>query len=169
MSKAEDEAKRILANAEYTLPIDVHAIARSHGITILTVSLEDPVSGLLVVKNGNATIGVNENHHLNRQRFSLAHELGHYLLHRDKSSVFLDEAPIFFRDEKSSDGSEREEIEANAFAAALLMPEALLREIVRNKPLDAQDDVAVRRLATQFGVSTQALTIRLTRLGFLTG
>ena len=99
----------------------------------------------------------------------MAHELGHFLLHKDKSNVFLDEAPIFFRDERSSDGSEREEIEANAFAAALLMPEEILREIIRNKPLDAQDDVAVRRLATQFGVSIQALTIRLTRLGFLAG
>lgn len=167
--RAEREARRMLGSGPYNLPIDVHAIAQANNIRVRSVALEDSVSGLLVVKDGYGIIGVNERHHPNRQRFSLAHELGHYLLHRDTSNVFLDAAPIFFRDERSSDGSEREEIEANAFAAALLMPEAALREIIREKPLDAQDDVAVRRLAMQFGVSTQALTIRLTRLGFITG
>jgi len=58
-----------------------------------------------------------------------------------------------------------QEIEANAFAAELLMPEKLLTEMIHSKPFDAFDEGAVRRLAAQFGVSAQALTIRLTKLG----
>lgn len=167
--RAEEEAKRILASVGHSLPVDIHEIARANNLEVRTVPLEANVSGLLVVKDGYGIIGINEDHHPNRQRFSLAHECAHYLLHSTKTKVFLDATPIFFRDEKSSDGSEFEEIEANAFAAALLMPEADIREILRNEPLDAQDDVAVRRLALRFGVSVQALTIRLTKLGFITG
>ncbi len=63
-----------------------------------------------------------------RQRFTIAHELGHFFLHRASSTVFVDAAPIFFRDESSSNGSQREEIEANAFAAELLMPEDAIRQ-----------------------------------------
>jgi Zn-dependent peptidase ImmA (M78 family) len=122
---------------------------------------------MLVVKGEHAIIGVNEAHHLNRQRFTLAHELGHFLLHHSASSVFIDASPVFFRDETSSDGSKLQEIEANTFAAELLMPEELLRKFINNQPLDAFDERAVRRLAAQFGVSAQALTIRLTRLGLI--
>jgi len=80
------------------------------------------------------------------------------------SSIFIDASIIFFRDGTSSEGSKAQEIEANAFAAELLMPEKQLREIINNQPLDAFDEGAVRRLAAQFGVSSQALTIRLTKL-----
>ncbi len=161
-------ARQIFDQFGSELPVDIRAIAESYNIVIRTRQLDEAVSGLLVVKNGHATIGVNENHHPNRQRFTIAHEIGHFLLHRSSSQVFIDATPIFFRDETSSDGSQRQEIEANAFAAELLMPEHLLRQHLVNHPLDALDEDAVRPLAAKFGVSIQALTIRLTRLGLIT-
>ena len=168
-NRAVEVAKQTLEGFEKHLPIDIQAIIQAHKIAIRKQPLEDAVSGILVVKNGHATIGVNESHHPNRQRFTLAHELGHFLLHGDSSSVFIDASPVFYRDETSSEGSKLLEIEANAFAAELLMPESMLRKVTTNQPLDAFDEGAVRRLAAQFGVSTQAITIRLTRLGLING
>ncbi len=164
VNKPIEVARQLLERFGEHLPTDVEAIVKALGITIRAQELEDSVSGMLVIKDGRTTIGVNENHHPNRQRFTLAHELGHFLLHSNTSSIFIDASIIFFRDGTSSDGSKAQEIEANAFAAELLMPEKQLREFINNQPLDAFDEGAVRRLATQFGVSAQALTIRLTRL-----
>lgn len=127
----------------------------------------ETVSGVLVVKDGKGIIGVNANHHPNRQRFTVAHELGHFLLHRDDGRIFVDRSPVFFRDAGSSEGTSRQEIEANAFAAALLMPEADLKSLLDDRPVDAFDETSVRRLAARLGVSAQALTIRLTRLGLV--
>lgn len=167
MNKPVEVARQLLERFGEHPPIDIEAIIRAHGIAIRSQELEDSVSGMLVIKDGRTTIGVNENHHPNRQRFTLAHELGHFLLHRNVSNIFIDASTIFFRDGMSSDGTKTEEIDANAFAAELLMPEKQIREAINSQPLDAFDEGAVRRLAAHFGVSAQALTIRLTRLGLI--
>jgi Zn-dependent peptidase ImmA (M78 family) len=168
MSKrAEQAAQKLLKHYGETLPVNVAEIAQACGISIRMEKLEDTVSGMLVIKGNKVTIGVNANHHHNRQRFTIAHELGHYLLHKGASGVFFDEALMFFRNKLSSEGTQAQEIEANAFAAELLMPESLLKEQIAIQPIDAFDDAAVLRLAAQFGVSTQALIIRLTKLGLL--
>ena len=166
--EAVTKARRVLDELGYSIPVDVEAIAMAQGVAIYRQDLEDSVSGVLVVKNGRGVIGVNEGHHPNRQRFSIAHELGHYLLHPDAGSVFVDRSPVFFRDKTSSEGVEEQEIDANAFAAELLMPEEDLKAQLDGRPIDAFDDVSVRRLATRFGVSAQALTIRLTNLDLVT-
>jgi Zn-dependent peptidase ImmA (M78 family) len=167
---AQQIARNLLQKTENKLPVDILAIAKTYNIDVNEVQLEDTVSGVLVVKEGRAIIGVNKTHHPNRKRFSIAHELGHYFLHskNSNSEVFIDAAPVFFRDEHSSDGTEYQEIQANAFAAELLMPESLLKAELRNGPIDAFDDTALQRLASLFEVSIQALSIRLTRLGLIT-
>ena len=108
-----------------------------------------------------------KNQHINRQRFTIAHECGHYELHRTDEPVFIDATPVFFRDDISTEGRSLREIAANGFAAALLMPEQKLRELLREQPIDAFDEIAIRRMANLFGVSTQALTIRLSRLDLI--
>lgn len=103
--------------------------------------------------------------HCHRRRFALAHELGHYLLHYGESRVFVDSPTVFSRDGIAAQGVDRQEREANAFAAELLMPEQVLVGMIRQQPLDAFDERAVQSLAVKFGVSAHALTIRLTVLG----
>ena len=86
------------------------------------------MSGLLHrSEDGNrAVIGVNSRHPTVRQRFSIAHELGHLVLH--KPAFQIDQhAFVSFRNSKSSSASDPHEIEANQFAAVLLIPEALLK------------------------------------------
>jgi Zn-dependent peptidase ImmA (M78 family) len=167
IQRATEQAQQILARGVYTPPIDVHQVARDLGLVVIEQDLEDHISGLLVIKDSQGTIAVNKSHHLNRQRFSIAHEIGHYVLHAPGGGVFIDATPVFFRDTISQEGRSLEEIAANTFAAELLMPHAQLLEILRREPLDAFDDGALRRVAGMFGVSAQALTIRLTRLGLI--
>ena len=74
-----------------------------------------------------------------------------------------------FRDEKSSQGFDRAEIQANQFAAELLMPERFVRALTNNSDVaDAKaDDAAVRQLkvwARRFGVSAQAMSLRIANL-----
>ena len=67
-----------------------------------------------------------------RQRFTIAHEIGHFLLHTDEDVHIDEKRPIGRRDDLSSQAVDACEIEANQFAAELLMPESLVREFVRN-------------------------------------
>ena len=130
--------------------------------------MEDLVSGLLVIKGDVVTLGVNKNHHPNRQRFTIAHELGHFFLHRQNSNIFVDDEPVvLFRDHTAAEGTKNQEIEANAFAASLLMPESIIREQLAQQPIDAFDDTSMKQLAAQFGVSVRAMIIRLTKLQLL--
>ncbi|HLP88195.1 MAG TPA: ImmA/IrrE family metallo-endopeptidase [Nostocaceae cyanobacterium] len=164
--KAKQAAKKILESFGDSLPINLDAILKAYNLSVRKEKLEDKTSGMLVIKDGYAIIGINANHHPNRQRFTIAHELGHFLLHQTVSNIFIDSSLVFLRDEKASEGTKRQEIEANTFAAELLMPELVLIEKAHNLPLD--DDQVVKKLADEFGVSVQALTIRLTKLGLIT-
>lgn len=171
-AKAKKIAQDLIKIHKLKTPVDVYLLMEQEGIVIRRESLEDSVSGMLVIKDDQSVIVVNINHHPNRQRFTIAHELGHYFLHKNSANVFFDESLLFFRDDKSAQGTKFQEIEANTFAAELLMPEQVMREIISQKPLDALDDVeksALGQLATEFQVSCQALTIRLVRLGLITG
>jgi Zn-dependent peptidase ImmA (M78 family) len=163
--RAVSKAREILRRVGPDVPVDVEALAETHGVSVVQQDLEDSVSGILVIKDGHGIIGVNQNHHPNRRRFTIGHELGHYILHRKNAKVFVDASPVFFRDTASSDGMQSQEIAANAFAAELLMPEDAVHEYIGNQLVDVYDDATVRRLAARFGVSVQAITIRLIRLG----
>lgn len=148
--------------------VNVEEITSDLGVELVVEPLEETVSGLLVVRKSRATIVSNQLHPRNRQRFSIAHELGHYVLHRYASNVFVDSTLTFYRDEKSADGVYRQEIEANSFAAELLMPEDFIRRHLGSQRVDLHDEQAVERLARDFGVSMQALTIRLVNLRLVT-
>lgn len=164
--KAKRAALELWKKHDSTIPVDVKGIIQSEGITLQPESLENDVSGMLVIKDSQAVIGVNSRHSPTRQRFTMAHELGHYMLHRSTANIFFDESLLFFRNQRSSEGTKRQEIEANNFAAELLMPEPAIRQRLE-EPIDAFNEEEVEKLASEFKVSSQALTIRLTKLGLL--
>ena len=115
-------------------------------------------------------IGVNSNNPKVRQRFTIGHELGHLTLHHGHDLILERLVRLNFRDATSSTASDEEEIEANHFAAELLMPQDLLRHslsiLLQGRPLS--DLEVVRRLARRFEVSQSAMEYRLTSLGMLT-
>lgn len=149
-------------------PVDIESIAKAYGVQIVRDELEDDVSGFLVRKNQNTYIGVNSIHHPNRQRFTIAHELGHYFLHlTPERSLFVDRSAVYFRDSDSSLGSVSQEMDANAFAANILMPYALIEDALAALQGEL-DDISIFKLANQFRVSDQAMRYRLANAGIIT-
>ena len=105
-----------------------------------------------------------------RQRFTIAHELGHYLLHtQGAEEVHIDRLfEIKFRDEQSSRGTDLDEQEANFFAAELLMPRQFIKDDVEKvKQLDLEDGKVLAQLSNKYEVSTQALLFRLPNVGYV--
>ena len=145
-------------------PIPVIEIAKQEGIEINYHELEDNVSGMLIRKETSAVIAINVKHHENRKRFTIAHELGHYMLHRSEPTVYVDDLLVHFRADRRIANYDPKESEANQFAAALLMPASFIRADLSDAAIDISDDEAVERLAAKYKVSLQAFTIRLDRL-----
>lgn len=139
-------------------------IAEGEGLRIQREEFEDDWSGFLLRGTDKAIIGVNAKHSPNRQRFTIAHELAHFLLHEGERLHVDKSFKINFRDVNSSLGTGVEEIESNTFAAWLLMPEHFLLTDVREEHLDINDQSAVGELAKRYQVSAQAMTFRLMNL-----
>ncbi len=150
-----------------TTPVNIESIIKSYDITLSTAPFQDDISGVLFIKDKNdPQIIVNEAHHRNRQRFTMAHELAHFLLHK-KSGIHIDKK-LFTRNAKSQTGEEPIEIEANRFAAELLMPKELIQKELKDFDglADDNEDI-VYGLAQKLEVSTAAMSIRLQNLGYL--
>jgi Zn-dependent peptidase ImmA (M78 family) len=149
-------------------PVDVTAIAESRGAIVVQEKNDDDFSGFLFRSSDSAPIiGVNSNHPLTRRRFTIAHELAHLLLH-PKSGVHVDEGVFQMRDARTSTGIDEEEVEANRFAAELLMPRSLLEnDISALGRIYLDDETAVAVLAKKYRVSSQSMAIRLSSLGLV--
>jgi Zn-dependent peptidase ImmA (M78 family) len=156
--KARDLIKRFGIKS---LPVNVERIARSLEVKVEFSPFDDGLSGMALIKDGVPVIGVNSQHHPNRQRFTIAHELAHIVLHPEEltKAVHVDKGSLR-RDRVSAQGTDDLEIEANAFAAELLMPEELLSAALDEK-LDLEDPQVLESLANRFRVSLIALQHRL--------
>jgi Zn-dependent peptidase ImmA (M78 family) len=174
-SKPSRLAQELLQEEKIRAPIPVEEIACRHAF-VVRQALPTDVSGMLVPLNQAGAdrqwvIVVNEADPPARQRFTVAHELGHLLLHKYAAPHADGRIQIKFRDERSTTGSVKEEIEANQFAAELLMPERLLRMFAARLKFDVADPAsdddalqALRNIAKRLGVSVQALSYRLANL-----
>jgi len=109
--------------------------------------------------NGKVVIYYNPNHHENRQRFTIAHELGHYFLNH------LDNNHKKYRDLRENfniNNFDYKEVEANKYAAELLMPKDKIDFLIYTKGI-----TNIEELAQILKVSTMALTYRLKNLGYI--
>lgn len=149
-------------------PVDVESIAERQGLLIDFQPLQSDLSGFLFHDEQHAVIGVNSSHPTVRQRFTIAHELGHFLLHQS-DPLHVDRAvQAKFRNELSKQGTDLDEIEANLFAAELLMPRIMIaQDLHQNDVVDILDDHFFNELAQRYNVSTQALLLRLMNLGYI--
>jgi Zn-dependent peptidase ImmA (M78 family) len=167
----KSKAKELLHSAKISAaPVDVESVARHLGAVISKTPAEDEISGFLLRNaDGSALIGVNALHHPNRQRFTVAHEIGHLELHKH-DQVHVDRSVIRLRSTASSKGEDAEEIEANRFAAELLMPEGfLIKDFLDLGLTDLNDEKQMLQLARRYQVSVQAMTNRLASIGFISG
>lgn len=167
--EAKRKAEELLNLAKVkSAPVDVERLAKLVRARIHYEKLDDAISGMVTrTEDGAAVIGVNTFHSPVRQRFTIAHEIGHLLLHEELLHIDR-KFPIALRSATASMGTDSNEIEANQFAAELLMPGFLLQADVHalmEEGVEPED--AVDTLASEYEVSSQAMTIRLTNLGVL--
>ena len=137
-----------------TPPVDLAEAARTLGIELSERPLPERVSGKIQRTGDGYRIIVNASHDRMRRRFTLAHELAHYLLHRD-----------LIRDEVVDDDRYRSaalpealEVQANRFAADLLMPSTLVGDLVASGLGDLDE------IARRFDVSRAVADRRLREL-----
>ncbi|WP_132462947.1 ImmA/IrrE family metallo-endopeptidase [Rhodovulum marinum] len=137
-------------------PVQTVPIAEDLGLKVYHVQgWPDDLSGKIVrdeVRGGDSgfAIFVNGTHHVNRRRFTTAHECAHFILHEDSIGDGIADDALY-----RSMLSNKMEAEANRMAADILMPWHLL-----NREIDA-GDTSVESLAHKFQVSPSAMSIRL--------
>ncbi|MAC48058.1 MAG: hypothetical protein CMI12_14605 [Oceanospirillum sp.] len=137
-------------------PLRVKELIRELGIEIETKRLRDNESAHIRFDfdEGKYVIAVDEDHHVNRKNFSMAHELGHFFLHRG----FINDEPLQRQDYYAhlSDEERAREIEANQFAANLLVSNGALKKFLADKC-----SVTLAELSDAFEVSQVVMKIRL--------
>lgn len=123
-------------------------------ISINKTPMDNNLSGSLSYKDGVWIMTVNSKQHPKRQRFTLAHELAHYILHKEKNTEFQDST--FFR------GNNMDSLEymANDFAATLLMPDDKVNELIKKGIRN------IGELAEKFDVSAAAMKYKVEKLGY---
>lgn len=149
----------VIAEFTETAPVDVDGLAKVLGLKVGTdASLGPDISGKIVRdRRGNSagySIIINANDSPRRQRFTLAHEIAHYVLHRDLIGDGLEDSALY-----RSKLNEWYERQANRMAADILLPPGLVRRMWGGGAR------GIYQLADAFNVSEQALRIRLAELG----
>jgi Zn-dependent peptidase ImmA (M78 family) len=164
---ASREAERILETfwgweGDREIPIDPVRVARRLGIGVLEARLDQNVAGMLVKELGqDPSIYLNKTDSKNRKRFTCAHEIGHFTRRSEQSPSLEAVEKYQYVDQRShlaSAGTDPDEIHANQFAAALLMPEKLVKKFHR-------EGLGAVRMAYRFDVSAEAMRYRLQNLG----
>ncbi len=150
----------LLKNDMYKIPVDVIGIAKANDIKVYKGNLDKKISGAIRYNRSTNEfeILVNENDTRENQRFTIAHEIGHFFLHKDileNDDVHVD---IMFRIPNEEE-KEREK-EVDYFAGALLMNKTLLEKIYN-------ENNTITELSQLFDVSVSAMTVRLDILGLL--
>jgi Zn-dependent peptidase ImmA (M78 family) len=153
---ARTAARELIHRFSLEPPVDVIKVATELRYAIDYAPFEDTLSGMYVRER--RLIAVNQFHPRVRQRFTIAHEIGHATLHTDP--LFVDQ--VFYRDGHGA--PEKQEVEANRFAAELLMPLDAVKQVIAAH-VNAYHEALVASLAEKFGVSAQAFAVRLAELG----
>lgn len=139
-------------------PVKLGEIARELGVDVFRSPLPPSISGMIKPSDradGTYEIKINKYEVLERQRFTLAHELAHFLLHKnDIRAGVIDN--IMYRSALTS----RKEYEANRLAADIVMPNVAVNRELQARGGVATDDVA-KEIAAVFKVSPAAMRIRL--------
>ena len=141
-------------------PVRLAALARALGLSVYRSRLNDQISGKIQAVNfedasAGFEIRVNKFENPRRQRFTVAHEISHYLLHRDRIKTEISDS-IMYRSTLSS----KLEAEANSLAAELIMPSTLIkRDIAKYGRPTSEADLAW--FAERYNVSKEAMRIRL--------
>lgn len=158
---AERSDMGIALEAAKSIPVNVSDLAWRLGVELRFRRMPSHISGSIErLEDGRFAITVNAVHRETRQRFTIAHELGHFILHRNRLGSGTNDTKKYRADPEArlyNDRIERRhETEANQFAASILMPEEMVIKFYKSfRPNDAE------QMADFFGVSAEAMRYRL--------
>ena len=155
--KLEDLTSRILINNDmYNIPVDPVKIAKTYDIIVYEGDLDNKIAGAIryYKEEDKFEILVNKNDPKNKQRFTIAEELGYYLLHEEK--LKKEEIHINLIDKEINE----DEKEVEYFAGALLINKTLLENVYNSNS-------TILELAQLFKVSVSSMTVRLNILGLM--
>jgi Zn-dependent peptidase ImmA (M78 family) len=154
----DSSVKDIISSFHEEIPVRIGDMAKALGLSVKVTTLDVGISGMIEPCQKSTSgfkITINKHEPKHRQRFTLAHEVAHYLLHRHLIGVGLADN-ILYR----SKLSDEREAEANRLASDILMPRSILRSWInqcdQKKPADY-----VSRISREFGVSEEAMRISL--------
>ena len=159
MNRVSKENRVIIDRHLTNYPVRLGQIAAELGVAIKVASMRTGVSGQIAREGNQYVIRVNRNEARERQRFTIGHELAHFLLHRhiiDSSPEGITDTVLY-----RSGAPERIEYEANRLAADLVMPLQIVEETVEREFGGVITEATIESLATRFEVSKSAMEIRL--------
>lgn len=160
MSTSDVAGNFLLLNWDGSVPVNLVQVCRRAGYTVTTGHLEEGVCCKMQMKKGVPVMTLASGMDEQRQRYALAHALGHCLLgHLQGQAIWEDRAEHY-----ASNVASRLEAQANAVAMQLLMPLKSLEYVLEHKQKDYPDLDSIAKL---FGVSQLALFHRLKQLGIV--
>lgn len=152
----------IVNEAARHMPVDVFRLAADLGIRVFPKTLRETISGAIERRDDGWVIIVNKQHSENRKRFTVAHEIGHFVLHYRRLGNGTNDTKDYRADEQEAKYENwidvEHEREANGFAAGILMPAPLVRRQYR--AMAGLNDIP-ERMAPLFGVSEAAMRYRI--------
>lgn len=152
LSQQEQDA---ITSFHADLPVKVGSLAKSFGISVKSSTLDAGISGEIKHENGSYIIRVNRHDVKARQRFTLAHEIAHFLLHKESiGDGIVDD--ILYR----SSLSDTMEAQANRLAADILMPMAYVNKKMTELG-QLREEERIEKIASLLEVSITALKYRL--------
>ncbi len=165
----KNEVDKLIENCFDNYIFDVKKACNKLGIKLLEAEFTDTsISGIISKdkEDNKYSIYVNKDHSIPRKRFTICHELGHFISYKqnsfsresfEKNNGFKDQSSIIhYRSESHNKNYCQIEAEANEIAADLLMPKDLIERYIKYNP-----NSTIENISDSFYVSTAAMSVRL--------
>lgn len=170
--KTKNQNRDIIEELVNSVPVNIEALIRSAGIELNKNASQDEIRqgvnrnniGEIRNENGVYKILVLGSDHYYRKRFTMAHELGHFVLHREKidKAGTISDSENFSANFSENKITQEEERDASDYAAKILMPEDKIREIFKEtRPNKKDENETIDEMSKMFQVSPKAMKLRL--------
>lgn len=154
--KITEEQRKVILNSHSCYPIAVGKLAKNFGIVVKKATLKGNLAGEIKEEAGIVTVRVNSHDVKARQRYTIAHEIAHFLLHRQFLKGGIQDTPLY-----RSHLSNEIEREADALAADILMPIQIVQDLMDKNSKEHKGERLYEVVAESLEVSKIALKIRL--------
>ncbi|OCH53647.1 ImmA/IrrE family metallo-endopeptidase [Vibrio sp. ZF57] len=154
--KITEDQRRVISATHDSYPVAVGKITKAFGIVLKKATLEGNLAGEIKEVAGTVTIRVNSHDVKARQRYTIAHEIAHFLLHSHLLKDGIQDTPLY-----RSHLSNKIEREADALAADILMPMDIVQALMKENAKEHKGERLYEVVAESLEVSKTALKIRL--------